>query len=65
MDNHGGLARPMPRAGRATAETTSALEDEGCCRVLLPVGPFPVTWSQLLTSVQTAVLLFPVNLVTG
>ncbi|XP_045843691.1 polycystic kidney disease protein 1-like 3 [Meles meles] len=30
-----------------------------------PVGPFPVTWSQLLTSVQTAVLLFPINLVIG
>ncbi|KAI5762662.1 PKD1L3 [Gulo gulo luscus] len=30
-----------------------------------PVGSFPVTWSQLLISVQTAVLLFPVNLVIG
>lgn len=30
-----------------------------------PVGPFPVTWSQLIISVQTAVLLFPVNLVIG
>ncbi|XP_045666179.1 polycystic kidney disease protein 1-like 3 [Ursus americanus] len=29
------------------------------------VGPFPVTWSQLIVSIQTAVLLFPVNLVIG
>ncbi|KAM9607613.1 LOW QUALITY PROTEIN: polycystin-1-like protein 3 [Trichechus inunguis] len=29
------------------------------------VGPFAVTWSELLISIQTAVILFPVNLVTG
>ncbi|KAM9192129.1 LOW QUALITY PROTEIN: polycystin-1-like protein 3 [Dugong dugon] len=29
------------------------------------VGPFAVTWSELLISIQTAVILFPVNLVIG
>ncbi|XP_028357897.1 polycystic kidney disease protein 1-like 3 [Phyllostomus discolor] len=29
------------------------------------VGPFAVTWSELLISIQTAVILFPINLVVG
>nr|XP_023493010.1 polycystic kidney disease protein 1-like 3 isoform X3 [Equus caballus] len=29
------------------------------------VGPFAVTWSELLISLQTAVILFPINLVIG
>ncbi|XP_049720726.1 polycystic kidney disease protein 1-like 3 isoform X1 [Elephas maximus indicus] len=29
------------------------------------VGPFDVTWSELLISIQTAVILFPINLVIG
>ena len=29
------------------------------------MGPFAVTWSELLISIQTAVILFPVNLVVG
>lgn len=29
------------------------------------MGPFAVTWSELLVSVQTAVILFPINLVIG
>lgn len=41
------------------------LENEVWCNAFLPVGPFPVTWSQLIVSIQTAVLLFPVNLVIG
>ncbi|KAM8776480.1 LOW QUALITY PROTEIN: polycystin-1-like protein 3 [Rhynchonycteris naso] len=30
-----------------------------------PVGPFAVTWSELLVSIQTAVILFPISLVIG
>ncbi|XP_039707853.1 polycystin-1-like protein 3 isoform X3 [Pteropus medius] len=29
------------------------------------VGPFAVTWSELLVSIQTAAILFPINLVIG
>ncbi|KAM5208636.1 polycystin-1-like protein 3 isoform 2-T3 [Hipposideros larvatus] len=29
------------------------------------VGPFAVTWSELLISIQTAVIIFPVNLIIG
>uniref|UniRef100_A0A671EH09 Polycystin 1 like 3, transient receptor potential channel interacting n=1 Tax=Rhinolophus ferrumequinum TaxID=59479 RepID=A0A671EH09_RHIFE len=29
------------------------------------VGPFAVTWSELLISIQTAVILFPINLLIG
>ncbi|XP_036087305.1 polycystic kidney disease protein 1-like 3 isoform X4 [Rousettus aegyptiacus] len=38
--------------------STTAKRDE-------QVGPFAVTWSELLVSVQTAVILFPINLVIG
>lgn len=31
----------------------------------LPVGPLAVTWSELRISLQTAVILFPINLVVG
>ena len=30
-----------------------------------PVGPFAVTWSELLVSIQTAVIFFPISLVIG
>ncbi|KAF5919531.1 hypothetical protein HPG69_000130 [Diceros bicornis minor] len=38
--------------------STAAKRDE-------QVGPFAVTWSELLISLQTAVILFPINLVIG
>lgn len=31
----------------------------------LSVGPFAVTWSELLISIQAAVILFPINFVIG
>ncbi|XP_072587689.1 polycystin-1-like protein 3 isoform X6 [Vulpes vulpes] len=40
-----------------TSSTTAKRDEQ--------VGPFAVTWSQVIISVQTAVLLFPVNLVIG
>ena len=41
------------------------VEDAGWCKAFLSVGPFAVTWSELLISLQTAVILFPINLVIG
>ena len=33
--------------------------------LFLSVGPFAVTWSELLVSIQTAVIFFPISLVVG